>query len=184
MGKICGCRGSDVGLARGGSDDGEIEGAGGIIDGGDGLIDFAKIGIAGDGPEAGGSFEAEAGGIADRGGGVSSACDIDVRLQDVWNSSVGERVVVAVEGDGANVAVFEQVVGPCGVGGEVFVPGFGGTGFKGEDELVVCATDGEGFDCAFERGRVFDEVWIGGHDDADAGIWIGGEEIWGGSGVL
>lgn len=168
-----------TGLSRGGRDDGDIQRAGGIIDGGNGLFDFAEIGIAGDRPEAAGSFEAEASGIADRGGGVTSASDIGVGLEDVWNGSAGEGVVVAAERDGANGAFLEQVVGPCGVRGEVFVSGFAGTGLKGEDELVMCAADGEGFECAFDGGRVFDEVWRWGHDDADAGIWIGGEDVWG-----
>lgn len=57
--------------------------------------------------------------------------------------------------------------------------GLAGTGLKGEDELVVCATDGEGFDCAFDGGWIFDECWGRSHDDADAGIRIGGEDVWG-----
>lgn len=143
------------------------------------MIDFAKIGIAGDGPEAAGSFKSQPRRITDRRRRVPSPRNIHIRLQDVRNGSARERVVVATERDGANGAFFEQVVGPCGVRGEVFVSGFAGTGLKGEDELVVSATDGEGLECAFDRGGVFNEVRRWSHDDADAGIWIGGEDVWG-----
>lgn len=101
-----------TGLSRGGRDDGDVERAGGIIDGGDSLIDFAKIGIAGDGPETARSFKSQPRRITDRCRRVPSPRDIHIRLQDVRKRAAHERVVGAGEAVGANLPLFEQVVSP------------------------------------------------------------------------